>query len=111
MSVWTWVLIGLCAVGVFLPLVPLVAVLRLALRLRSRARDLQNARLFTSLESLELQRARLEAIAGRAAPLAQRAQSAAQTIRTSASAAAYPAMRESLGAAGAEISGLIADLQ
>lgn len=111
MSSWTWVLIGLCAAGVLLPLVPLVSVLRLALRLRSRVNDLQNARLITSLESLQLQRARLESIAAQAAPLAQRAQAAAETIRTSPAAADYPEMRESLGAAGAEISGLITALR
>lgn len=111
MSAWTWVLIGLCAAGVLLPLVPLVTVIRLALRLRSRVNDLQNARLFTSLESLQLQRAHLESIAAQAAPLTQRAIAAAETIRASAAAAAYPEMRESLRDAGAEISGLIAALR
>lgn len=111
MSAWTWVLIGLCAAGVLLPLVPLAAVLRLMLRLRSRANDLQNARLFTSLESLQLQRARLESIAAQAAPLAERAQAAAQTIRASAATAAYPEMRESLRDAGADIAELIAALR
>lgn len=111
MSAWTWVLIGLCAAGVLLPVVPLVAVVRLALRLRARVNNLQNARLFASLESLQMQRAHLESIAAQAAPLAQRAQAAAQTLRTSAAAAAYPEMRESLRSAGAEISGLIEVLQ
>lgn len=111
MSAWTWVLIGLCAAGVLLPLVPLVTVIRLALRLRSRVNDLQNARLFTSLESLQLQRAHLESIAVQAATRTQRAIAAAETIRASAATAAYPEMRESLRDAGAEISGLIAALR
>jgi hypothetical protein len=111
MSAWTWVLIGLCAGGVLLALIPLVAVVRLALRLRSRVNNLQNARLFTALESLQLQRAHFESIAAQAAPLAQRAQRAVETIRASAATAAYADMRDSLRSAGADISELIAALR
>ena len=107
MSAWTWVLIGLSVVGVLLPLVPLVTVIRLALRLRSRVNELQRARLFTSLESLNLQRAHLESIASQAAPLAQRAQAAVETIRASSVTSGYPVMREALRSAGAEITSLV----
>lgn len=111
MSGWTWVLIGLCAAGVLLPLVSLVPVLRLALRLNSRVRDLQQSRLFTSIESLKLQRAHLEAVAAKAAPLAQRAQAAFDNLRTSPVAAGSGEMREALRSAGAEISELVNTLR
>lgn len=103
MNLWTWVLIGLCAAGVVLPLVSAIAVLRLVVRVRSRANALQNARLFTSLESLQLQSTRLQRLSAEAAPLAKRAQAAVEQIRASAGASGYPQMREALQSAGAEI--------
>jgi len=106
MTVWTWVLIGLCAVSVLLVLASVVTVLRLALRLRSRINDLQNARLFTSLEALELQRKHLEHVAEEAAPLAQRAQAAVEQLRASVKDSGYPEMRDALQSAGAEITAL-----
>lgn len=111
MSVWTWVLIGLCALGVILPLVPFLAVLRLALRLRSRLSDLQQARLFTSLESLKLQRAHLEATSARAAALAARAQAALTVIRGSAESSGYLQMRDAMQSAGSEIESLVETLR
>lgn len=111
MNDWTWVLIGLCAAGVLLPLVSLIPVLRLASRLNSRVRDLQQSRLFTSVESLQLQRAHFESIAAKAAPLALRAQAAVEIMRKSPAAAGSGEMREALRSAGAEISELFVALQ
>lgn len=111
MSAGTWVLTGLCVAGVILPLIGALIVLRLALRLRSRASRLQHARLFTSLESLQLQSNRLQLLAVRAAPLTRRAQAAIQTIASARSASGYPQMRDALQSAGAEISALISDLR
>lgn len=111
MSAWTWVLIGLSAAGVLLALVPLFTVLKLARRLRSRVNDLQQARLFTSLESLNLQRAHLESIAADAAPLVARARMAVETIRESAQASGYSDMRDAMQSAGTEISALVEDLR
>ena len=111
MNLWTWVLIGLCAAGVLLVLASAIAVLRIALRLRNRLNDLQNARLFTALESLELQNARLQHLSAQAAPLAQRAQTAVQRIRVSFSGQSYAQIRESLQSTGAAVRDLFADLR
>lgn len=106
MSIWTWVSIGLCAAGAVLPLVSAVIVLIRALRLRSRVNDLQQSRLFTSMQALELQRAHLEHVAAEALPLAQRAQTAVAQIRASVNESGYSHMRDALQSAGAEISAL-----
>lgn len=111
MTVWTWVLVGLCAAGVLMALASLVPVVRLALRLRSRVNDLQNARLFTSIESLELQRKHLEQVAEDAAPLVQRAQTAVEQLRASAKESGYPQVHDALQSAGAEIADLLAALR
>lgn len=111
MSVWTWVLIGLCAAGAVLPLVSAIAVLRIALRLSRRVNELQHARLFTSLESLQLQSARLQSISEEAAPLAQRAQNAVQQIRTSLNDPAFLQIRDALQSSGAEIRALADSLR
>ncbi len=111
MSAWTWVLIGLCAAGALLALAQIIPVLRLALRLRSRVQGLQNARLFTSMESLALQSKRLEHLARQAAPLALRAQDAVAQIRASSEAAGYTGMRHAMQDAGAEISSLLEALR
>lgn len=111
MNAWTWVLIGLSAAGVVLALVPLVTVVRLALRVRSRVNALQQARLFTSLESLQLQRAHLESTAAKAAPLGRRAKAAIETLRSTGESSGYPQAREALSNAGAEISELLTELR
>lgn len=111
MSLWTWVLIGLCAAGALLPLVSVILVLRPALRLRSRLNELRRSRLFTSLEAMQLQRAHLKNIAAQAAALSQRAQAAAGLIRQSAAQSGYAEMRNALGSAGVNISELVASLR
>ncbi|HKU67198.1 MAG TPA: hypothetical protein VJP85_05430 [Candidatus Baltobacteraceae bacterium] len=111
MSAWTWVLIGLCAAGVLLAIASCVPVIRLVLRLRSRVQNLQNARLFTSAQALQLQGNRLEHIAGKAAPEAARAKAAVETIRAGAATAGVPEISDALSAAGAQISQLIATLR
>lgn len=111
MTLWTWVLTGLCACGALLALGSLVSVLPLAARLRNRANDLQYARLFTALESLELQNARLQNLSEQIAPLTRRAQAAIATIRASASAAPYARMIGALQSAGAQIRDLFQALR
>lgn len=111
MSSGTWVLTGLCLAGLVLALASVVPVLRLALRLRSRVNALQHARLFTSLESLELQRKHLQHVAAQAAPLARRAQGAVAQLRASAHDSGYVQMRDALQTAGAEIDELIDTLR
>lgn len=111
MSAWTWALVGLAAAGVLLPLFPAVAILRSALHLRSRVAALQQSRLITSLESMQLQAARLESIAAQAPPLLARAKAAAETIRQSAAASRWTPMRDALGSAGEEISRLSIELR
>jgi biopolymer transport protein ExbB/TolQ len=111
MSVWTWVLIGLCALSVLLVLASIVPVVRLALRLRARVNNLKNARVLASAESLQLQAKRLQRIAGEAAPLADRARDALTRIRATADEADYPVMRDALESTGAEIDALIQTLR
>lgn len=111
MTAWTWVLIGLCAAGVLLAITSVIPVIRLALRLRSRINALQHARLFTSMEALQLQTKRLQHIAEQAAPLAQRAQAAIQKIRHGADDAGSVQMRDALQSAGAEITELLEALR
>lgn len=111
MSVWTWLLIGMCAAGVLLALASAVPVLRLALRIRTRVKNLQNARLLTSMEALQLQSKRLQHTAREAAPLAERAQVAVERIRASARDAGYVQMRDALQSAGAEITALLEALR
>jgi hypothetical protein len=108
---WTWVLTGLCLAGVLLGVAYVLPVIRLTLRLRTRVENLQHARLFTSMQALELQRKRLEHTARSAAPLATRSQAAVQSIRTSAATAGFGEMREALRSAGAEISLLFTTLR
>ena len=111
MSVWTWVLIGLCAAGAVLALVSAVPVIRLALRIRARARSLQSARLFMSVEALQLQGKRLQRTAAQAMPLAQRAQVAVQRIRAAAADPEYVRMREALESTGSPITALLEALR
>ena len=111
MSDWTWVLLGLCVAGLLLPIVPAILVLRGVMRVRSRTNALKNSRLFTSLEALQLQSVRLQHVAAEAAPLAKRAQTAIETIRSSSAASGTAQARASLQYAGAEITGLLEDLR
>jgi hypothetical protein len=109
MYLWTWVLTGLCLAGMALALVYVIPVIRLMLRVRARVDNLQHARLFTSMQALELQRKRLEHIAREAAQPAARAQAAVETIRSAT--AGFGDMREALRSAGSEISQLFMTLR
>jgi hypothetical protein len=103
MNLWSWVLIGLCAAGALLALGSIVPVIRLSIRIRNRVNELQHARLFTALESLELQNARLQNLAEQLAPLTRRAQAAIGELRSSASRARYADISRALQAIGADI--------
>lgn len=111
MSVWTWVFIGCCAAGATLPLVSAIVVLRLASRIRARANELQNARLFTSLESLQLQSARLRNLSAQAAPLLQRARNAVERIRAGVQDPEYGQVRDALQSSGEQIRALFQTLR
>ena len=111
MSAWTWVLIGLCAAGVLLALAPVIPLLLLTLRVRSRVDELQRARLFTSLESLDVQGKHLEHVAQEADSLARRAQRAMEQLRASANESGYAQMQDALQATGEEISQLLVNLR
>lgn len=104
-------LIGLCAAGVLLALMSLIPVVRAALRLRNRVNDLQHARLFTALESLEMQNVRLQQLSAQAAPLALRAQAAVQTLRDTFSERPYVQISEALQSTGASLRDLLAALR
>jgi hypothetical protein len=111
MSVWTWVLLGLCVAGVLLALIALVVVAVQALKLRDRVRELQNSRLFMSMESLQLQSARLSRLSTQVEPLTQRARAAVATIQASVPESGMPQARAALQETGAQISALIDDLR
>ncbi len=110
MSFWTWVLVGLCAGGVLLPLMSVVPVLRRAARLRRRMETLQQARLFTSLESLNLQKARLQHLNRQAEPLVERAHAAIETLAGSTSRTSA-GMRDALESTGAAIRDLVSAMR
>ncbi|HZZ64255.1 MAG TPA: hypothetical protein VFE17_02035, partial [Candidatus Baltobacteraceae bacterium] len=59
MDTWTWVLLALCALGLLFAVFSVIPVIRYAMRLRSRLRQLASSRLVTSLESLQMQSNRL----------------------------------------------------
>ncbi len=104
-------LTGLLIAGVLLPLIGAVVALRLLLRMRSRTEQLRRAQLFTSLESLQLQNARVQLLARRAAPVVQRAQNAIEMLRSAPATAGVPQMRDSLQTAGGEMSALFTELR
>ena len=111
MNLWSWVLIGLCAAGALLALGSVIPVLRISTRVQNRVSDLQHARLFTALESLELQNARLQNLSQQLAPLSIRARAAIATIRANTSAANYAPMTNALRSAGAQIHDLFEALR
>lgn len=111
MNVWTWVLVGLCVAGVLLAVIALVVVAVQALKLRARVRELQNSRLFVSMESLQLQSARLSRLSTQVEPLAQRARAAIATIQACGAESGMPQARAALQETGAQISALIDDLR
>jgi uncharacterized membrane protein YcjF (UPF0283 family) len=111
MNLWTWVLIGLCALGVLLPVVSAVPVVLRLLHLRSRAKELRRARLFTSLQSLDVQAAHLSHTAAEANALAQRAQNAIARIRSAPDDAGYTRALEAMHSTGSEIHALFETLK
>lgn len=111
MSVWTWVLVGLCVVGALLAVTSLAIVAVQALKLRARVRELQNSRLFMSLESLQLQSARLSRLSTQMDPLTQRARAAVAQMQASVAESGMPQARAALQETGAQISALLDDLR
>lgn len=111
MSVWAWVLVGLCVVGALLAVTSLVIVAVQALKLRARVRELQNSRLFMSLESLQLQSARLSRLSTQVQPLTQRAQAAVTQMQACVEESGVPQARAALQETGAQISALMDDLR
>lgn len=111
MSVWAWVLVGLCVVGALLAVTSLVIVAAQALKLRARVRELQNSRLFMSLESLQLQSARLSRLSTQVQPLTRRAQAAVAEMQACVEESGMPQARAALQETGAQISALMDDLR
>ena len=111
MSAWTWVLIGLCAVGVLLALGSIVPVVIAALQVRAKLKSIQERPLFSAAQSLPLQGAHLGKAAADAQPLVQRAQAAVESIRYSAAHSGLPESRRAMEAAGSELNDLYNDLR
>jgi hypothetical protein len=111
MSAWLWVLIALCAAGVLLALVSLIPVITAALRLRTKVRDLQRRPLFLSMQSMQLQAARLSHTAAQAQPLVERGRAAVAAIEQSAAALQLPDAQRELRDAGAELQTLSEELR
>jgi hypothetical protein len=111
MSLWTSVLLALCAAGVLLALVSAIPVVLRLFRLRSRTKELLRARLFTSLQSLDVQAAHLSHTATEANALAKRAHSAIARIRSAPNEAGYGRVLEAMQSTGAEIHALFQTLE
>lgn len=110
MSAWTWVLIALSVAGAGLALASLVVVLLTALRVRAKMQALAGRPLFLSLESLQLQSARLSQLAPQMEPLAARSTAAVASIQESARILRLTDARAALETAGAELRALVEDL-
>jgi hypothetical protein len=111
MSVWTWVLIGLCAAGVLLALGSIVPVIFAALRLRAKLKSIQDRPVFTAAQLLPVQGAHLAKAAADARPLVERAQAAVESIRYSAEHSGYAESRRALEETGSELNDLFSDLR
>ena len=111
MSVWTWVLIGLCVAGAVLAVAPVLTVLLQAKKLRARMLEIQNSRLFMTLESMQIQTARLARLNAQAAPLAGRISAAIAAIKESGAKSGLAPARASVEEAGAELQALARDLR
>lgn len=111
MNAWTWVLAALCALGVVLAIVPSIGVLVRLKRVNARVKDLRNSRFMLSVQSLQIQSARLSDVTGKAAPLTARAQSAVESIRESASALKMAQAKRAMQQAGSDIAALLETLR
>jgi hypothetical protein len=111
MSLWTWVLVGLCVAGFLLAVGSVIPVVALGLRLRNRMKELQNSRLLVSMQLLQMQANRLSNIARRAQGLGARAQAAAASIQASKAISGLDDARGSLEGAGSEIQSLLQELR
>lgn len=111
MNLWTWLLIGLCAVGVLVAIGSVVAVIRSALRLRAKLKNLQSRPIFVAPQMLSIQAAHLGKVASDAQPLVQRAQAAVKSIRRSGTDSGLPEARRALEDAGEDLRELYSDLR
>jgi|GEM_PF-2933974 len=111
MYLWTWVLTALCVAGLVLAIAPVFSVLALLKRVRSRAVDLRHARLFMSLESLQLQGTRLARLAQNAPDLGLRVRLALARIRSAREQSGYEQSRAAVFHAGDQVSALYTELQ
>lgn len=111
MSLWTWLLIGLCAAGILLAIGSTIPVILAALGLRAKLKSVQNQPLFNAAQSLSIEEAHLAKVAADARPLAQRAQAAVQSIRQSRADSRLPEARRALEDAGADLRDLYSDLR
>ena len=110
MTLWTWVLIGLCAAALILVIVSIVPVIARVVRLRSRLKDLKNSRLFVSLESLQLQANRFSSSGKKLQNLSTRTARAADIVRNAAQLSGVEEARASLDRSGSEVHALLEDL-
>ena len=83
MSIWLWILIGLCAAGMLLPIIASLQTLILAVRLQKRLNALRESSFVTKLESLQIQLDRFSRTTDSIEELKRRAERAQQLIRTS----------------------------
>jgi hypothetical protein len=86
-------------------------VLLAALRVRAKVQALAGRPLFLSLESLQLQSARLSQVAPQMAPLAARSKAAVASIQESARILGLADARAALETTGAELHALVKDLR
>ncbi len=111
MSGWTWILVGLCVLGVLLALGSTAFVALAALRTLKRIGKLRNTRLFISLEALELQSKRFRRLARDAQPLIARGGTAVASIEQSLHSTGLEGARGSMHEATAQAQTLREDLR
>ena len=104
-------LVGLCAAGVVLALLPVIPVIRAIVRLRNHTQELRVSPILVSLQSLQLKGNRLGQIAQRAQFLVDRGSAAVVSMQSSVETMGSDEVRASLQRTGAEISALTDDLR
>lgn len=111
MNLWVWVLIGLCAAGVIVALIPVFPVFSALKRLRHRVQEMRVSPIFVSLQSLQLKANRLSQVSQRAIPLVDRSNAAVASMKSSIETIGDEDARAAIEETGANLSALIDDLR
>ena len=111
MTIWLWILIGLCAAGLLLFALGAILALLQGLRVAKRFSLLSESPVVTKLESLQLQAERLARTAAEAAALQERAAAAVSGIKNSFAMSGTSAARDAAVSAKEALRALVEDLR